>query len=210
MGISSCITMRPISTCNPRTRQKRRASHRSVAAVQGCKPSGAVSCVHGDGASALPPAARQHSHACECFIVDEIYDKFKSLSVFQEHFIGKKVVLVLDNAPAHNQTEDLITDRDDLVLLRLTYYSPMCNPIEGKQYLWYFSVLKAKIKADFPLSREELVMTRPRGTIAAARMDSASKRCIGCMDMRLVNRIAMHCQHAVAAAENLEDMEYGI
>ncbi|RAW34134.1 hypothetical protein PC110_g9566 [Phytophthora cactorum] len=134
--------------------------------------------------------------------VNEIYDKVKASPTFQEHFQGKKVVVVLDNAPAHNQTEE----NDDLVLLRLAPYSPMCNPTEG-----CFSVFKAKIKVHLALSREELVAARPRGTIAAARMEileHAAMRCIGCMDLRLVNKMALHCQHAVAAAERMEDMQY--
>lgn len=65
----------------------------------------------------------------------------------------------------------------------------MCNPIEG-----CFSVFKAKIKADLAMSREEMVAVRPHGTIAAARMailERAAKRRIGCMDIRLVNRMAL-------------------
>lgn len=139
--------------------------------------------------------------------VDEVYQKVKSSPTFLEHFQGKKVVVVLDNAPAHNQTEELVEEHEDLVLLRLAPYSPMCNPIEG-----CFSVFKAKIKADLALAREELVAARRRGTIAAARMailERAAKRCISCMDLRLVTNMALHCQHAVAAAERMEDMEYG-
>ncbi|KAG3243842.1 hypothetical protein PI124_g11356 [Phytophthora idaei] len=83
----------------------------------------------------------------------------------------------------------------------------MCNPIEG-----CLSVLKAKIKADLALSREDLVAARPRGTIAAARMEileRATERRIGCMDLRLVYRMVLHCQHAVTAAERMENMLYG-
>uniref|UniRef100_H3GWB3 Tc1-like transposase DDE domain-containing protein n=1 Tax=Phytophthora ramorum TaxID=164328 RepID=H3GWB3_PHYRM len=139
--------------------------------------------------------------------VDEIYEKVKSLPTFHEHFQGKKVVVVLDNAPAHSQTEERVIEHDDLVFLRLAPYFPMCSPIEG-----CFSVLKAKMKGDFALSREDLVAVRPRGTIAAARMailGRAAKRCISCMDLRLVNKMALHCQHAIAAAERKEDMQYG-
>ncbi|KAG3213277.1 hypothetical protein PC129_g15781 [Phytophthora cactorum] len=32
---------------------------------------------------------------------------------------------------AHSQTEGLVRQSSDLVLLRLGPYSPMCNPIEG-------------------------------------------------------------------------------
>ncbi|KAG2847800.1 hypothetical protein PC118_g2378 [Phytophthora cactorum] len=97
--------------------------------------------------------------------VDEIYDKVKSSPTYLEHFQGKKVVVVLDNAPAHSQTEERVTPQDDLVLLRLAPYSPMCNPIEG-----CFSVLKAKIKAYLSLAPEGLVAVRRRGKIAAARL----------------------------------------
>ncbi|GMF49344.1 unnamed protein product [Phytophthora fragariaefolia] len=134
--------------------------------------------------------------------VDEIYDKAKPSLTYVEHFQGKKVVVVLDNAPAHSQTEERVEEHNDLVLLRLAPYSPM----------WCFGVLKAKIKVDLTLSREELVAIRPRGTITAARMailERAAKRCIDCMDLRLVNKMARHCQHAVAAAERQENMQYG-
>ncbi|KAE9277038.1 hypothetical protein PR003_g28895, partial [Phytophthora rubi] len=53
---------------------------------------------------------------------------------------------------------------------------------------------------------------RPRGQIAEGRMlilERAAKRCISCVDLRLVNKMALRCQHAVAAAERMEDMQYG-
>ncbi|KAG2766429.1 hypothetical protein PC129_g8757 [Phytophthora cactorum] len=81
----------------------------------------------------------------------------------------------------------------------------MCNPIEG-----CFSVLKAKIKAYLSLAREDLIAVRRRGEIAAARMlilERAVERSIGCIDLRLVNKMALHRQHAVAAAERMEDMQ---
>jgi transposase len=66
-------------------------------------------------------------------------------------FCGKKIVLVLDNAPAHERTEDLLAERllesnpplpvHRLTTLRLAPYSAMCNPIAG-----CFSVLKAAVK----------------------------------------------------------------
>ncbi|KAG3028684.1 hypothetical protein PC128_g9638 [Phytophthora cactorum] len=102
--------------------------------------------------------------------------------------------------------EERVTPRDDLVLLRLAPYSPMCNPIEG-----CFSVLKAKIKAYLSLAREDLVAVRRRGEIAAARMlilERAAERSIGCIYLRLVNKMALHCQHVVAAAERMEDIQY--
>ncbi|KAG3095790.1 hypothetical protein PI125_g16161 [Phytophthora idaei] len=73
--------------------------------------------------------------------VNEIHDKVKASPIFQEHFQGKKIVVDLDNAPAHNQTEERIEEHDDLVFLRLAPYSPMCNPIEGKQRIVFIVVL---------------------------------------------------------------------
>jgi transposase len=139
--------------------------------------------------------------------VDAIYEKVKASPIYQEHFGGKKMVIVLDNAPAHIETEDRVVEHDDLELLRLGPYSPMCNPIEG-----CFSVLKARINANLALSREELVASRPRGQIAEGCMqilERAAKSNIRCMSLCLVNKMALHCQHAVAAAERMEDMQYG-
>ncbi|KAG3131942.1 hypothetical protein C6341_g23132 [Phytophthora cactorum] len=43
--------------------------------------------------------------------VDAICDGVKVHPVYQEHFIGKKIVIVLYNAPAHNQMEDILCGR---------------------------------------------------------------------------------------------------
>jgi transposase len=66
-------------------------------------------------------------------------------------FRNKKIVLVIDNAPAHERSEDLLAEwvvehrpplpAHRLAILRLAPYSPMCNPIDG-----CFSVLKARVK----------------------------------------------------------------
>ncbi|ETL39599.1 hypothetical protein L916_09088 [Phytophthora nicotianae] len=62
-----------------------------------------------------------------------------------------KLVIILDNAPAHSQSEDLTKNREDLELLRLGPYSPMCSPIEG-----CFSVLKAWIKAFLAFNADQM------------------------------------------------------
>ncbi|OWZ21876.1 LOW QUALITY PROTEIN: hypothetical protein PHMEG_0003504 [Phytophthora megakarya] len=51
--------------------------------------------------------------------VDEIYKAVKAHQVFQTELVGKNTAMVLDNAPAHSQTEELVTDHSDLALLRL-------------------------------------------------------------------------------------------
>ncbi|KAG6604623.1 uncharacterized protein IUM83_14106 [Phytophthora cinnamomi] len=48
--------------------------------------------------------------------------------------------------------------------------------------------------------------------IAEGRMEileRVAKRNISCMDLRLVSKMALHCQNAVAAAEHMEGMQYG-
>ncbi|KAJ0392510.1 hypothetical protein P43SY_004186 [Pythium insidiosum] len=83
-----------------------------------------------------------------------LLDTFISASQWadqQPDYAGKRIVLVIDNAGAHERAEDLISDRmlefdpplpvDRLIILRLGPYSPMCNPIES-----CFSVLKSHIK----------------------------------------------------------------
>ncbi|POM69460.1 Hypothetical protein PHPALM_14249 [Phytophthora palmivora] len=184
-GNSSCITMRPISTCT--------VSIAKDAPKEASEPP--YCCFRPRVKCAVSTELGLVHYRLQCgsilmdvnaSFVDEIYGKAKLSSIFQEHFIEKIVVVVLDNAPAHNQTENLITERDDMVLLRLALYSPMCNPIQ--------------------------VMARPRGMFAVARMEileRAAKHCIGCMDMLLVTRITLHYQHDVAAAERMEDIEYG-
>ncbi|KAG4039218.1 hypothetical protein PC123_g25229 [Phytophthora cactorum] len=70
--------------------------------------------------------------------MDAVYEAVKAHEVYLEHFSGKTIVIVLDNAPAHRQTEARVAEREDLELLLLGTYSPMCNPIEGtrKRYTY--------------------------------------------------------------------------
>lgn len=83
--------------------------------------------------------------------IDELYGTGKALTVFSENVGGKKIVVVIDNAPAHRQTEERVVPHNDLVLLRLAPYSPMCNLIAG-----CLSVLEAHIKEHLALGREEI------------------------------------------------------
>ncbi|RHZ13198.1 hypothetical protein DYB37_009937 [Aphanomyces astaci] len=86
--------------------------------------------------------------------VEEIYQAVKSSATWNANFQGKRVVIILDNAPAHSQTEQRVQPHHDLVLLRLGPYSPMLNPIES-----CFSVLKAHIKR-FLAARTNLLFDR--------------------------------------------------
>ncbi|KAE8909188.1 hypothetical protein PF005_g17804 [Phytophthora fragariae] len=84
--------------------------------------------------------------------VEELYRVIKASDVYVNEYEGKKIVVVFDNAPEHSQTETLVPVHDDLCLLRLGPYSPMCNPIEN-----CFSTLKAHIKQYLALTREEML-----------------------------------------------------
>ncbi|KAE8883758.1 hypothetical protein PF005_g20399 [Phytophthora fragariae] len=67
---------------------------------------------------------------------EELYKVIKDSNVYKNEYSDKKIVIVFDNAPVHSQTEALVPAQDDLVLLRLEPYSPMCNPIDN-----YFTAL---------------------------------------------------------------------
>ncbi|KAG6954819.1 hypothetical protein JG688_00012173 [Phytophthora aleatoria] len=130
--------------------------------------------------------------------VDAVYEAVKAHEVYLEHFSGKTIVIVLDSAPVHHRTEARVTEREDLELLRLGPYSPMCNPIEG-----CFSVLKARIKAYLTLCRVEM-LSFPNGEKTEGRMrllERAGEHCMPCM--------ARHCALSVAAAIRSEPMEHG-
>ncbi|KAG2824659.1 hypothetical protein PC119_g20021 [Phytophthora cactorum] len=71
--------------------------------------------------------------------VKRIYETVKVSATHREYFVGKKVVIVLDNAPAHNQPEErlekAIAEHGGLELLRLGPYPPMLSPIEDYFHL---------------------------------------------------------------------------
>uniref|UniRef100_H3GYP0 Tc1-like transposase DDE domain-containing protein n=1 Tax=Phytophthora ramorum TaxID=164328 RepID=H3GYP0_PHYRM len=68
--------------------------------------------------------------------ISDIYDTVKGSEFFRENYDGKTIVVVLDNAPAHRQTEERVTAHDDLCL---GPYSPMCNPIEVRRIIKYIA-----------------------------------------------------------------------
>ncbi|KAH9106028.1 hypothetical protein AeMF1_018269 [Aphanomyces euteiches] len=104
--------------------------------------------------------------------VEKIYQSVKSSDTCQEHYQGKKVVIVLDNAPAHSQTEVRSIAHDGMCILRLGPYSPMLNPIEG-----CFSVLKAAIKRFLALRTDDMFDRRDFATYLEARMSFSSRSC---------------------------------
>ncbi|KAG2984538.1 hypothetical protein PC119_g20377 [Phytophthora cactorum] len=144
--------------------------------------------------------------------VKRIYETVKASATCRKYFVGKKVVIVLDNAPAHNQTEErleeVIAEHGDLELLRLGPYSPMINPIEG-----CFSVFKARVKAYLAEQRHRIFVQGAHLNMTEARISllkDAATVPISCMNRHLVVAMALHCQRFVADALKMEDMEYGV
>ncbi|KAG2779858.1 hypothetical protein PC116_g18975 [Phytophthora cactorum] len=169
--------------------------------------------------------------------VKRIYETVKASATCRKYFVGKKVVIVLDNAPAHNQTEErleeVIAEHGDLELLRLGPYSPMINPIEGKSCsdvhaTYYsdltvsfmmllcsgcFSVFKARVKAYLAEQRHRIFVQGAHLNMTEARISllkDAATVPISCMNRHLVVAMALHCQRFVADALKMEDMEYGV
>ncbi|KAE8992334.1 hypothetical protein PR003_g15794 [Phytophthora rubi] len=131
--------------------------------------------------------------------VDSIYDAVKQHDVYKEHFVGKNIVVILDNPPVHNQTENLVRDRCDLVLLRLGQCAIPSKHLESTH------------QAYLALSHEEM-MNVPYGQKTVLRMqllEKAAEHAMPCMDLRLVNKMARHGALSVAAAIRSEPMEYG-
>ncbi|TYZ58341.1 hypothetical protein PybrP1_000165 [[Pythium] brassicae (nom. inval.)] len=84
---------------------------------------------------------------------------------YQADYQGKSVVVVLDNALAHHQTEECVQHCDDLVLLRLGPYSPMYNTIEG-----CYSSVRSTIKALLRLRVDEIRALRGAAAQTEHRM----------------------------------------
>ncbi|RHY09255.1 hypothetical protein DYB25_008802 [Aphanomyces astaci] len=139
--------------------------------------------------------------------MEEVYRAAKASEAYTASFVGKKVVIVLDNAPAHSQTEQRVASHDDMVLLRLGPYSPMLNSIES-----CFSVLKAKIKGYLDERTNLLFDRRDFNSYLESRMRSleeAATECLPRITQYLVIREAMFCQRNIEKALNLENMQYG-
>ncbi|GMF39717.1 unnamed protein product [Phytophthora fragariaefolia] len=77
---------------------------------------------------------------CNAEFAEEIYQEVKASEVFLASFSDKMIIIVLDNAPAHKK-EQHVVEHDNMELLRLDSYSPMCNPIQG-----CFSAFKSEVK----------------------------------------------------------------
>ncbi|KAG2849446.1 hypothetical protein PC112_g296 [Phytophthora cactorum] len=151
---------------------------------------------------------RQPADSTNADFVEGLYKLIKESDVYKDEYTDKKIVVVFDNAPAHCQTESLVTKRDGLVLLRLGPY----NPIEN-----CFSSLKAHIKDYLALMRNEMnnpVLTMNGEPISKteARMqllERAAHVCMTKITQRMVQKMELHASKFVSAAVRMEDMVYG-
>ncbi|KAG2788680.1 hypothetical protein PC129_g9722 [Phytophthora cactorum] len=150
-----------------------------------------------------------------CFVAD-LFVAAMLTDEYRELEPSNKVVIVTDNAPAHNGVgalvrrvlaEDGVIYANRLVILRLAPYSPMLNPIEG---CW--SVLKAHMKEYMAKRKEEFLVRGDYDTYVANRfaiMAEAVTTCKSAITRRLVWRMERHCLKAQYAAQRGEDMELG-
>ncbi|KAG4064111.1 hypothetical protein PC123_g1171 [Phytophthora cactorum] len=124
--------------------------------------------------------------------VKSIYEAVKNSETYRNFYGGKSVVTVLDNAPAHNQTETRLVEE-------LGEHS--C-----------FSVFKAKVKAFLAAHRQRMFDQGAFLSLTEARMtllEDAANSSIRCINRHLVTSMALHCQRALADALKMEDIQYG-
>ncbi|KAG6592634.1 Transposase [Phytophthora cinnamomi] len=119
---------------------------------------------------------------------------------YKECCVGKKSVVVTDNAPAHRKVETLacehlvadgIVNSNKLVILRLAPYSPMCNAIEG-----CFNARKASMRQHLAVKPHELLLRGEYDSLASHRvalMKEAVELSKMLLTQRLVWRMERHC-----------------
>ncbi|KAG6942120.1 hypothetical protein JG687_00019249 [Phytophthora cactorum] len=121
-----------------------------------------------------------------------VEDIYRAAKAYRANYTSKKIVIVFDNAPCHNQTEKRSVKHRDLILLRLAPYSPIWNPIEG-----CFSVLKSHIKDVHALERDAL-NTRPTGN-----NENGSRITISGHQMEILENSAGACMRFTPLPPNL-------
>ncbi|KAE9238610.1 hypothetical protein PF002_g10623 [Phytophthora fragariae] len=146
--------------------------------------------------------------------VKALYTEIKEANVYKNDFADKQIVVIFDNAPAHSQTEVLVPAHDELVLLRLEPYSPMCNPIEN-----CFSALKAQIKQYLALMRDEMNRPRTQPTSSGPRISKTEARMqlleravhvsMPRITQAMVQRMELHAAKFDVATIRMEGMKYG-
>ncbi|ETV94685.1 hypothetical protein H310_11665 [Aphanomyces invadans] len=133
----------------------------------------------GKRATVVLPPSKGPNLQVQCAVSAEQGLSVKRSDAWRDHFAGKRMVIVLDNAPAHSQTESRVVQHYDISLLRLGPYSPMLNPIES-----CFSVFKARVKSYLVLHTDAMLERGEYGTFLERRMillEDAAQESISCI-----------------------------
>ena len=123
---------------------------------------------------------------------------------------GGPVALIIDNAPCHSRVEQSILEDErykDCVLLRLSPYSPMFNPIE---HVW--SYMKSHVKRELCVKLTEILSSAPSHLSMTEHRLRALEGLINEAALKVTPMLCVKCiasiQSKVAGALNLEDMTF--
>ena len=121
-----------------------------------------------------------------------------------------RVVLVIDNAPCHSRTEEILEEDEfsECIILRLGPYSPMLNPIES---VW--SSFKAVIKRKMVEVMPDMLNGVGQGDLACNEfrlriLEGIVTSSIPIITPTLSTNCISHIQSLFASVMNNEDMQY--
>jgi transposase len=121
------------------------------------------------------------------------------------------IVVVIDNAPAHSQTEAVFLEAPfhGGQILRLAPYSAMLNAIE---HVW--SAVKAHIKNRMQVSFQELIAGDPAGILTQTEfrlrfLERCADEAMLPVNQEICSRVCNHVQKHYADALQLQDMPVG-
>ena len=138
-----------------------------------------------------------------------LWMKFCLRQAMQRH--GGPVALIIDNAPCHSRVEEEISAEEDLrdcVVVRLSPYSPMFNPIEQ---VWSF--LKSQVKRDLSNKLMEILAlpAMPSLSVTEQRLralEGLIRDAAGEVTPMLCTKCIAGIQSKVAGALNLQNMTF--
>ena len=126
-------------------------------------------------------------------------------------FLMENLVLVLDNAPAHSQIENVLQEPEflNVIIQRLSPYSPMLNAIES---VW--SRVKLEIKNEMQQRLQELLAGDPAGILTQVEfrlrfLESIADRAMRNVTLQHCIRACNPVQEFYATALQLNDMPVG-
>ena len=155
-----------------------------------------------------------HASVTADFIKD-VYRMALDTEAYMSMYKSKKVVIILDNAPAHCHTHENLMELlqgPELAMLEVVSlgpYSPMLNPCKG-----CFSVLKSKINSKMQENRGRMNDFTTRGQMQAFRMDLLQTCWQECLEENVINAALVqkekaHCHEFVGLALQSMPMPLG-